>query len=219
MIVTKSKFVQPSLVIVQLNTFAPCANPFTVVVFKFEFVNVPAPEISFHSPMPVNGSSPFNTVLFVQIVWTGPASTLKLLLVTLISVSSEQVPLVTVQRKVVVPPFTTPVISVSNCVLGATIVPLPPTISQYPEPPKLLGSFPFNVKFELQSLWSVATAVTELFVIKTSSASEQIPFETVHVNVVVPIGNPVTWDVSSDGVTTIAAFMVVLTHEPIPWLG
>jgi hypothetical protein len=129
----------------------------------------------------------------------------------------EQVPFVTVQRRVALVPAGTPVTpDVGED--GVVIVAVPLTTLHAPVP--VDGELPANVKEPLLhcSCPRPASAVVACasFVKTTESADEQVPFVIVHFKVADdPAGTPVTPDVAEDGVV-IVAVPLVTDHTPVP---
>ena len=129
---------QKPLLIVQRNTvLVPAVNPVIVVVDELAAVIVHVPLTILHNPVPITGVLPIIVAVDVlHCVWSAPAAATVAGSDTSIVTSSMvavHVPLLIVQRNVVVVPGTKSVIVVTG-ELPTAIVQLPVTMLQLPTP-------------------------------------------------------------------------------------
>jgi len=100
---TSSLNEQPFLVTVHVNTLDPGVMPVIALLFKVGVEILPVPEVLVQTPVPPLTITEFRFVLSEQMVKGKPASTLKLLLLTIRFTVLVQPLLVTVHTKVLLP--------------------------------------------------------------------------------------------------------------------
>jgi len=219
--VTSSKLLQVPLTMVQRNTAGvPVGTPVTVDVEEPGVVIVAVPLIKVHVPTPTDGVLPAKVKLvLLHWAWSGPALA-TVGAASLVRDTSSillQVPLTMVQRNTAVLPVSTPV-TVDVAEFGLVIVAVPLIKVHVPTPTD--GVLPAKVKLELlHCAWSgpaFAAVGAASLVSVTSSNVLQVPLTMVQRNTAgVPVGTPVTVDVSEFGLV-IVAVPLIKVHVPTP---
>ena len=226
MVISSVVLPQNELLIVHLTTvLLPSVKPVNVVVVEALSVITAVPLTILQLPVPVVGLLPvIVTVGTLHKVWSNPASaTVGGAAISIVTSSAlaVHVPLLIVQRNVVLVPGVKPV----RIVLGellSVIVHVPLTILHKPVP--TIGLLPAkDVLVTLHSCWSnPASAMlgNASFVIVTSSILEpQKPLLIVHLNtVLVPAVKPVTLVVAELAAVIVHVPLTIL-HTPVPITG
>jgi archaellin len=209
---------QLAFVIVQTNALAPTESPVTPEVGSPGVVTFALPVITVHTPVPTDAALPARVVVVEQTVSSGPAFALvgdaSRVIVTL-SLEAGQLALLIVQTKVFAPterPVTPEVGSP-----GVVTFALPVITVHTPVPTD--AALPASVVVVEQTVSSgpaFALVGASSRVITTVSLDEgQLALVIVQTNALAPTESPVTPEVGSPGVVTLA-LPVITVHTPVP---
>src|ERR1051325_3976428 len=209
---------QLAFVIVQTNALAPTESPVTPGVGSPAVGTFALPVTTVHTPVPTDAALPARVVVVEQTVSSGPAFALvgdaSRVIVTL-SLEAGQLALLIVQTKVFAPterPVTPDVGSPGEVTFALPVITVP-------TPVPAGAALPASVVVVEQTVSSgpaFALVGASSRVITTVSLDEgQLALVIVQTNALAPTESPVTPEVGSPGVVTLA-LPVITVHTPVP---
>src|SRR5258708_14141910 len=212
---------QLKLLIVQTNVLAPTLRFVTPEVGSVELVTLALPAITVHAPVPIAGVLPARVAVVEQAVSSGPAFADvgdASRVITTVSFEGGQLKLLIVQTNMLAP--TERPVTPDVGFPGVVTLPDPPSTVHAPVP--TFGVLPARVAVVAQTVSSgpafAAVGDSSRVIVTLSFDGGQDPFVTVQTKVLVPTERPVTPDVRSPGVVTLAV-PVITVHAPVPTVG